>query len=142
MEIFSPHEAASQLRSPPCIERLVQLLVWPLKLSSCDLSSSLAAALEPNKVLIQSVIFTLMCQEAGDELRCVCVMFVVSRIGSGTKRRRHMPKHMQRKKQFHPLDNTLVAIRKHSATKRAQRLLKALQIQNNAQNTEKGDTKK
>ncbi|KAK5887395.1 hypothetical protein CesoFtcFv8_016000 [Champsocephalus esox] len=81
---FSPHKAAAQLSRPTQVSAL-QLLVWPLKLSSCDLSSSLAAALEPNKVLIQSVIFTLMCQEAGDELRCVCVMFVVSRIGSGTK---------------------------------------------------------
>ncbi|KAK5858364.1 hypothetical protein PBY51_002510 [Eleginops maclovinus] len=52
----------------PALSASLQLLVWPLKLSSCDLSSSLAAALERNRVLIQSVIFTLVCQEARDEL--------------------------------------------------------------------------
>lgn len=63
----------------PALSISVQLLVCLLKVSSCDLSSPPAAALRPNKVLIQSVIFTVLCLEVGEDP--LCVMFVVSAAG-------------------------------------------------------------
>lgn len=65
------HPPNSGLLPAPSIS--VQLLVWPLKVSSCDLSSPPAAALELNTVSIQSVIFTLLGLEGGDvSLMCLC----------------------------------------------------------------------
>lgn len=82
---FSPHKASAQLRSPPYIEHLGAAASVAVETELCDLSSQSAAALKLNKVLIQSVIFTLLCREVGEDVRCVYVMFVVSRSGSVIK---------------------------------------------------------
>lgn len=85
MELFHHRRHPPNSGLLPALSISVQLLMWPLKLSSCDLSSQPAAALKLNKVLIQSVIFTLLCLEVGEDVRCVYVMFVVSRSGSVIK---------------------------------------------------------
>ncbi len=60
----------------PALSIIVQLLAWLPKVSSCDLSSSPAAALKLNKVSIQFVVFTHMCLEVSSDLWCVYVLFV------------------------------------------------------------------
>lgn len=55
-----------------------QLLVWSLKLSSCDLRPPSASALWLNKVSVQTVVFTLLSvQVGGDDLWRVRVMLGV-----------------------------------------------------------------
>lgn len=59
-----------------------QLLVWSLKLSSCDLRPPSAAALRLNKVSVQAVVFTLLsAQVGGDDLWRVRVMLGVLKCG-------------------------------------------------------------
>lgn len=68
MELFCHARHPPNSGLLPSLSISVQLLAWLLKVSSCDLSSLPTAALELNKVLIQSVIFTLLCLEVGDDL--------------------------------------------------------------------------
>lgn len=80
MGAFSPHEASAQLRSPPQ-HRASRCSCWRGRWNRALVISvpRQQLLLKLNKVLIQSVIFTLVCLEVGDDLWCVCVMFVVSR---------------------------------------------------------------